>query len=325
MGLIKAPHDSTRRVDIVFSNLINKLALPLLTEKDDDILVLCVGETGSGKSMLMLHAYDEFAGEEAIIDNISFNRENLADNLDRIKSLPKHLRFNGYDEANVSKRDATTKFNKALLDVYYTIRGLNIFHWWSNPSLEMIDKPFIKDRVTGVFLITTKSMDRPRTYYYFKKEKLLQIFKKYNNLDYETLNRVKKKYASYKGWFKDYTGVLKQPYLDKKNPRMDEKLLEFKAKFGTKVDRRGSKVYTLNQVSGLIKYAKQTIYNKVKTGFFADDEFIKNGAGSEVLLNEAGVLRLYKSKLNMGASDSFFDPTFKAWADRKLAEQGDSK
>lgn len=321
--IIRAPYDSTRSVDILFSNFINKHAKPLIFDNDDDILVAAVGETGSGKSMLMLHGYEEYAGNKAQIDNISFNRANLADNLDRMKDLPKDERFNGYDEANVSKRDAQTKFNKDLIDVYYTIRGKNIFHWWSNPSLEMIDKPFIRDRMTGIFLITTKSKNKPRIYYYFKKEKLLQIFEKYGNLEYATLKKVKKKYALYKGWFRDYNGHLKQLYLDKKNPRMDEKITEFKTKYGSKVDENNNKVYTIVQVSNFIKYAKDTLHDKIKKNFFAEDEIIKNGPGSKTLITEQGVLRLYKYKLSQGASDTFFDSNFKIWADRKLEERGE--
>lgn len=229
-----AYYNSNRKYDKLLSLFIKNYVKKSVIEKDDDVLVLCIGKTGSGKSMLMLHAYEDYAGSLATIDYISFNRSNLADNLDNVKNVEVGFRFNGYDEANVSKRDATSKFNKALLDVYYAIRGLNIFHWWNNPSVDMIDKPFIKDRVTGLFLIVTHDVDRPRVYYYFEKNKLLQILDKYKNLDYQTLKKVRKKYALYKGWFKDYDGFLKKDYLDKKNPRMEEKLTQFKNDFGNK-------------------------------------------------------------------------------------------
>jgi hypothetical protein len=123
MSLKRAKYDKNRDFDGMLSSFIKNEVIPACTDKDDDVLVMCSGKTGSGKSMLMLHAYEDYAGDTASIDYVSFNRSNLADNLDKIKNVPKGRRFNGYDEANVSKRDALTQFNKALLDVYYTIRG----------------------------------------------------------------------------------------------------------------------------------------------------------------------------------------------------------
>lgn len=298
MVLIRAKHNKNRDVDELFERFINNFVKPSVTKKDDDVLVLCVGKTGSGKSMLMLHGYEIYAGDEASIEYVSFNRNNLADNMYKCRYVSKGFRFNGYDEANVSKRDALSQFNKALLDVYYSIRGLNIFHWWNNPSIDMIDKPFIVDRVTGLFLITTHSVDRPRVYYYFEKNKLLDIFKKYGNLNYETLNKVKRKYAKYKGWFRDYTGFLKQHYLDKKNPRMEEKLLDFKNKFGTLTDEGGEKVYTLVEVRRLTGYANNTLATYRRNGTLPRDSWYMEN--NKVFYRESALKLLYDRKKGEG-------------------------
>jgi hypothetical protein len=155
------------------------------------------------------------------------------------------------------------------------LEDLNIFHWWNNPSVDIIDKPFIKDRVTGLFLITTHTVDKPRIYYYFDKKALLQVLHKYKNLDYETLSKVKKKYAMYKGWFRDYNGYLKKDYLAKKNPRMEEKVREFKAMFGTKTSDTGEKLYTIREVSDLSGYTKDRILVQLrKKGFFDNEDYV---------------------------------------------------
>lgn len=277
--MFKAKYDRNEVFDNVLKSFVDKRVKPIVTTKDDDILVICIGKTGSGKSMLMLHTYEYYAGDEATIEYISFNRENLADNLAGITAVEKGKRFNGYDEANVSKRDAVTQFNKALLDVYYTIRGLNVFHWWNNPSLDMIDKPFIKDRVTGLFMITTHYMDRPRTYYYFEKSALLLVLKKYKNLDYDTLYKVRGKYAMYKGWFKDYTGRLKQPYLDKKNPRMEEKVADFKAKFGSK-EVKTENLLTVDEVAEQTGYSSSYITKMRQVNKLPYDSFLILGTNN---------------------------------------------
>jgi len=51
-------------------------------------------------------------------------------------------------------------------------------------------------------------------------------------LNLDLITRVRKKYAWYRGWFRDYNGVLKQQYADKKNNRMNVKVEQFFEKYG---------------------------------------------------------------------------------------------
>ena len=198
--------------------------------KDDDYLMLLVGATGSGKSNLMLWIYHLLSGVDACVDFICLSRQDLT------LSLKKAAAFNGkrfvaYDEANIDKRGSLTKWNRALIDIYMSIRGLNIFHVWCNPSVDMLDKFFIYERVKCLLLITGKGNAR-RFYYLFTREALFEIFRKSGTLRIDVLMKARKKYARSVGYFREYKGDLKKDYLAKKSSRMTLKVDEFFDEFG---------------------------------------------------------------------------------------------
>lgn len=197
---------------------------------DDDFLVLVVGETGSGKSTFMLHLYEEILKEKADPDNICFTREHFASTAGKLVDK-KGLKFLGYDEANVSRRSWQESFNKDLLDWYWANRGLNIVHVWCNPSLDMIDKPFIDERLKAIVLVR-KQPKGMRTWHYFNIKTIKTIFKKYKNLKIDTLNKYRRKYCPY-FWdtFPDYTGHLKSDYAQNKYERMVQKTKLFADKY----------------------------------------------------------------------------------------------
>lgn len=240
-----------------------------LREKNDDFLVICCGATGSGKSNLMLHAMDYFLNKKADVRFLGLNRKDFANALNNAKNTD-HPKFCGYDEANVSKRDALTKWNKDLIDLYWSIRGLRIFHWWCNPSIDVIDKPFIEERVKGVIYVATKDINRPRIYYYFRKEDLLSIWRKYQNLKLDLLKRICKKYCYYKGWFKAYNGELLAAYEAKKESRMDEKVEAFTQKYGV---AEGQGLLTAGQMAKKMCIAANTVRNHIKQMKAADEIF----------------------------------------------------
>ena len=202
-----------------------------INEKNDDYVTLIVGDTGGGKSTLALHMLEIFMPDERLnINQIALSKEEFASSLKAISNETKP-RALIYDEANINKRDALSRWNKELLDLYFSCRGLNICHIWCNPSLQMIDKAFLQDRLRAIILVRGKDVDRPRMFYYFRKQDIMKILKKYENLNLDTITRVRKKYAWFRGWFKDYNGVLKEPYLKKKNERMLVKVSQFFDKY----------------------------------------------------------------------------------------------
>lgn len=259
-----------------------------LEKNDDDFLLMAVGETGTGKSVLMLHAMEHYLAEDASVDYIGLNKESFATALKLCKEKERP-RFCANDEANISKRDSLTKYNKAVIDLYLSIRGLNIFHWWNNPSLDMIDKHFIEEKIKGVIYIVTKDRDRPRVYYYFRKKDLLKLWDKYGNLKLQTLKKYRKEYAYYKGWFRDYTGFLKKDYLEKKNQRMSDKVDEFFDNYG----EENTSLLTKSKIAKKMNITAQSIYNYtkalIKSGELVEGrDYVKENYG-QIKYNECAI------------------------------------
>lgn len=241
--------------------ILTGAAKKVCQEQDDDFLVISTGPTGCGKSSLMMFAYEEY-DKEASIDFIALNRQDHATALKMAKEK-KGLRFCADDEANISRRDAMTRYNKDRIALYYAIRGLNIFHWWNNPSLEMIDKPFIEERLNGVLFIPSKKFS-PRIYYYFRKEDILRLLEKHGNLKQRTLKKYAKEYAFFRGWFRKYDGKLWQPYQDKKGERMESSVDNFYEAYGTESFNASAaaKKLGITQVT-MSKYLKMAVEKEI--------------------------------------------------------------
>lgn len=232
--MIEAPPRKGFEYDILYEKFIKDLAKNM-KDMDDDFLVMYIGATGTGKTSLALHGMEVYLGSRRAgdvgVDLVGLTRESFADALKKASEM-QHPRVTLFDEANISKRDSLTKFNRDLLDLFFSLRGLNILHMWCNPSLDMIDKSFIKEKIRGVFFIPGKH-PHVRRYYFFRRNDLLGILEKYGRLDLDILGRVKGT-AYFSGWFKPYKGVMWKKYLQKKNERMLGKVDSFFEKYGSR-------------------------------------------------------------------------------------------
>lgn len=211
-----------------------------ITVEDDDEFWILIGDTGSGKSTLGKHIMTEYLGDKVSIDRLGLDREQFSKIPAQEAQRPKGERVVFYDEANVSSRDALTKWNKSLIDLYYSIRGLNMFHLWCNPTLEWIDKPFVRERVKAVifcFKVPRYEKKGVRFYYFFKKSAVLEILDKFGRLTHDVLFAQRKK-SSHTGWFKNYEGPLDEAYDSMKNERMIKKTADF-AKSWEEAESRG--------------------------------------------------------------------------------------
>lgn len=226
----KAPYKTNRKYDEYLSKVVDSIN-SAVQNKNDDFLLVCCGTTGTGKTSLAFHVMEEYLQDKASVDYVSLNRQDWIESLNQV-GKEEQPRFCCYDEANIHKRDSLTRWNKEVIDLYLSIRGLMIFNWWNNPSLEGLDKEFITERIKGVIFIVTKDVKRPRIYYYFTKKGILKILDKYGNLKHDTLYKVRKKYCFYRGWFKPYKGKLWDDYLSMKDDRMLQKLEEMQEKWG---------------------------------------------------------------------------------------------
>ena len=256
----------------------------VMQANNDDYIMMCFGTTGTGKSSLMLHAFESYDPEGCDVRFIGLNKQSFATALNEAREK-KDRRFCANDEANVSKRDHSSTWNKDLLDLYFAIRGLQIFHWWNNPSLDILDKPFIEERIKGFIYIFTKSKDKPRLYYFFRKADLLKLYEQIGNLKLKTLRKHAKKYAYYRGWFKKYDGKLWQPYVEKKGERMEEKVVDF-------FDKYGSNKLTQADIASRMGMSKQSITNYMKElltngDLVEGDDFVVNSAGKKYFVPAA--------------------------------------
>ena len=205
-----------------------------ISSKNDDHLILLVGDTGSGKSNLALHIMDRYMGAKADTKFIGLNQSSIARAIKHAKDAPMP-RFVLMDESNINKRDSLSRYNKQLMDLFLAVRGLNIFWVWCNPSLDMMDKFFVKERISSVILVVGNYTGQ-RPYYFFPKKNILTILQKYGSLDINLLKKVRGKYAHFRGWFKQYKGALLDSYLSKKDSRMDEKVEQFFQEWGDSED-----------------------------------------------------------------------------------------
>jgi len=204
-----------------------------ISSNDDDFLMMCVGETGTGKSALTMHAYELYDPENASVSFIGLDPQSHAQALKRA-SVYKGKRFCAMDEANVQRRNATTKYNKSLIDLFFAIRGKGIFHWWNNPSLDVIDRILVEEKINGIIYIYTKDKDKPRSYYYFTKKSILKMLEKNKGkITLKQLSEQANEFAMYRGWFKKYDGDLLTEYNKVKDERMTVKIENFFDLFGT--------------------------------------------------------------------------------------------
>lgn len=277
----RAPYDATRDYDIFFEKFILQVKHKL-EHDDEDYLVLYVGPPGGGKSMLSLHGYELFDPDGCDVKYIAFDKMGFANAVKDAskKSLP---RFVSNDEANISKRDSMTQYNKDMIDLYFAIRGLNMFHSWCNPSIDNLDKTFIEERLKRLILIYDKSKIK-RTYWFFKQDALIKIFEQFGNLKINTLIKCRG-LAYYKGWFRDYNGKLKAPYLAKKQSRMVDKVEEFHQKWGgsSMLSREDMKKKLGVSMNTIIRYEKE-LFSK---GLLIDGDNVKRDLKGRVLYNES--------------------------------------
>ena len=246
--MIIAPYNQSKPHDDLLPKII-KSVKERIEGGEDDAIVVCFGTAGTGKTTLMFWSYVLYA-ENPMLSRIALTRKDFANALNTLTE-PSPDRFVGYDEGNVSKREAMTKWNREIIDLYFSIRGKGALHWWNNPSLDYLERTFIEERVKFVIHCFSKSRT-VRKYRLFTKDSVLRMLQKEGDLKTWTDKKKGEKYAVYEGWFKAYKGDLWKEYLAKKEDRMNEKITEFNSRWGV------GATHTLTTAASLIGCTTET-------------------------------------------------------------------
>jgi len=259
-------------------------------KRDDDFFVLIIGQRNTGKSRLMLHMLEKYMGERSSIDYVGLRKGDFAKALFNVSKI-KLPRMCVNDEGNLSSKEVMSRFNRAVMDTYYAIRGMNIFHVWCNPSLDGIDKRFIKEIVNGVIFTYTK-YKKIRFYYYFTKKNILDILIKYGNLELKTIKKIAKKTSHHRGWFHDYDGFLLDDYKRKKDKRMKEKVDKFHEDWGSEED-----TLKKTDMMKILKVSRSYFlkYEKILKDKGMLDDIITTASGRELFLPQH--IDLFKTEM----------------------------
>lgn len=206
-----------------------------ILDKDDDAVVIIVGGTGVGKSNLGLWIQD-IVVERPSIKQVALTREDLAKSFDFARKEEKSNRYVQYDEGKLNRRDWNSSWSKELLEIYHDIRGKNIFHVWCTAFPNLLDREFIKERVSALIYCYDKGSEKdkgaPRRFYYYTKEDLIRFLEKNDSLSMPLLKKFSKAHASLQSYFCQYKGPMAEAYLVKKENRMDERIDAFVTRWG---------------------------------------------------------------------------------------------
>lgn len=228
----EAPYTHNKGTDDWFPDLIDS-GKKHMKDNNDDTLFLFIGETGTGKSNLALHAletYNPNVGSEAI----ALRKDDWAKKqYECVERFSKGQKDNQllWDEASNISRDAMSTFMKDVIKLMYQNRAAQIMHYWCWPSLRIFEKEFLYERVKGVFFCYGKWSGLPRIYYFFPKKSINAMLEDGLELTNYNLKKNAAKYALYKGRFTKYTGKLLDSYADIKAEGVVSASKEFKEKY----------------------------------------------------------------------------------------------
>lgn len=272
----------------------------------DDYRLLIVGDTGTGKSMLMLWIYDLYAGEDATTKTVGLNEPGYRSavfqaNLEQRRGIENIVCV--YDEANVYSTEVMTKFNNELMRLLGEIRGKHWLHIWSMPNPGRLQQDFIDETFDGMIYIYTKDKAHPRLYYFLSHASIVKMRTKEGSghtkarISLDFLSKKAKKYADYKGCFKDYNGRLRADYDLLKESKMDERIASF-SKVGEE------KLYSKAEAARIHAVSNDWIDSKVNSycsqGLMLKDvHYIINAAGN-LKLTQEGINFLGTCQLSVG-------------------------
>lgn len=189
-------------------------------KRDYDHVLLVSGDTGTGKSRLILHMiqywYDTF------FDGCKEDHANKLTGTPQgwVKSIMdcEKTGVNAFDEGGkINSRRAMEKMNKIIHETYQIIRAKNFFTILAIPSIFDLETTFPKRRGKGLFHIPKRGMAN-----FYSKRKLRRIVQLNQRRIVKRVDVVRPDVGPI--FFPDYKGVMLQKYLQQKEDSMNEQL-----------------------------------------------------------------------------------------------------
>lgn len=250
--------------DEVTKKLLEKIK-ERLQNTDDDFRLLITGETGSGKSFLMLHIYEYVSREEATVDCIGTNPETYAQAMRQADLLKKRMKnpvFCVNDEANIFSTETMSKYNKAVQRVMAQNRAAGFFHVWCMPNPGSLQAAFLDEVFDLIIVVLDKHSDKPRRFAVYDRERINKMRDLGNGrkrkLDLPFLIEKNRQKRLYLGCFIDYKGHLRKPYLEKKMRKISDTIEEFYDEYGK------GETYSLIKAAKILDVAPNTLRKYVK-------------------------------------------------------------
>ncbi len=204
----------------------------MMEDTEDDWVCVVCGDTGSGKSLLVLSLFEDYC-KQYFTDSSSDENFKAFTNTDEgwIRSISM-FRNNAYrmivhDEAvNILyAKNAITKKNKGVNILFKQIRGKQYYHFMVIPQVHRIDKEFREDRIKNIIYVEKKKDKRIAHYYTTKRTH--QVL---NELEQMNKNRRDKdmitslKYCKTKPLFSCIVPLYKGKYLKMYKPKKHENM-----------------------------------------------------------------------------------------------------
>lgn len=197
--------------------------------REDDGFFFFAGRNNTGKSTLVHHVHTLWTEGRPNPDHCAWDKETYSKVLFQALSEPAVKdRVAHWDEANLSSRAAMTSFNREIMDNFWSNRSQRGLHLWCNPSIEILDKPLVKERLSGLFLVHLGQDGRRgfamRRYSFFTAKSLMELWAKEGSISLQVLEENADRYALWSGWFLRFAdGDFLMKYQERKEQRNLEK------------------------------------------------------------------------------------------------------
>lgn len=225
--------------------------------KNQNFTVLCVAETGGGKSTLGIHANLICEGE-LTLDRYAFDIQSTAQSYDLAKTLAEqgvHGAFWDLDELKLYSRRSNSSFNVDMIDLLFSVRGFNIVAWANVVSLSAIDKLLVEEQSFDAIVYIYASQAR---FLWFSYKGFMRMVRNHGNYKHGTFQEYGKYYAEFDSYFSSAPDELYSLYDARKREGMRKVSEEFVSKYS------GGEVVSLTKAAETIGASSPTLKKYVK-------------------------------------------------------------